>query len=264
MGARHSKTVYLNNTRGRRHRDKKKIFLGVVGLSIVIGAGVAFMPNAYEIKIEDEVVGIVGKKEYIEAALDTVEAQLEQRYSTQVQMEEIDTIKKVRAAKKEMMDPNKLATALREKLGVTLEFQELVIDDEVVGIIESKEMLENLKTELKKRYFDDADVRAEFANEVRLKPVFTTEDQLINLDDLVALCSKREKKLVTYEVQPGDSLWLIANKMGVSTAAIVSVNEGMSETPTLQIGQQLKVEVRVPKLGLNLISLPEETQKEND
>lgn len=256
MGMRRSKTIYLNNRRPSRHRDKKGIVLGVLGISIVVSGAVALMPNAYQITVDNEVIGVVSKKDYIDAALETVEAQLEKQYKTQVQIEEIDEIKKVRAGKKDLIDPNKLPAELRQKLNVTLEFQQLSIDGEVVGVIESKEVMDELKLELKKKYFDDKDVKAEFTNEIKLQPVFTTEEQLISLDDLVDLCSKREKKVVTYEVKPGDSFWKIANSLGVTPANIYSANEGMTESTPLQIGQELKVEVRVPKLGLELIKLP--------
>lgn len=264
MARRNSKTIYLSNSRRRRSpKDKRVIVSMVIGLTAIVGAGVALLPNAYRITENGEVIGVVAKKEYIDTALETVEVQLEKQYKTEVKIDDIDEIKKVRSAKKDLIDPNKLPGFLRESLSIELEFQEFLIDGERVAIVESKESLDELKTQLKKKYFDDTNVRAEFASDVKLKPVFTTEDQLMPMEDLVDLCSKRQKKTVTYEVQPGDSLWGIANKLGCSIPDILKANEGMTDKTPLKIGQELKAEVRVPLLGLELIQLPktEETKE---
>ncbi|MGL4798998.1 MAG: LysM peptidoglycan-binding domain-containing protein [Cellulosilyticaceae bacterium] len=252
-----SKTIYLSNARRyKKPRNKGMIVGAVVGISLVVGVGIALLPNAYRITIDGKEIGAVAKKEYITAALQTVEVQLEQQYKTEVQIEEIDEIKKVRVPNKDLLDPNKLPSYLRESLGITLEFQELHIDGEKVAVIESKEVLEELKTELKKKYFDDETVRAEFTNDVSLKSIYATEKDLTTLDDLVDMCSKRQRRTITYEVQPQDSLWRISNKLGVTITDVLKANEGMTEKTPLKIGQEINVQVRVPLLGLNLIELP--------
>ena len=262
--ARKAKTIYLNNARRRRKFQNKKMVVGVVvGLSLLVGVGVALLPNAYRITVDGEVIGEVAKREYIDEALKTLEVKLEKQYKTEVKMEEVNDIKKVRVAKKDLMDPNKLESALREHLDIELEFQELYVDGEKVAIIESKEALDELKTNLKKKYYDDTSIRADFANEVKLKSIFATEEDLTPMDELVDICTKRQKKIVTYEVQPGDTLSGIAKKLGTTITDILKANEGMTDKTPLKIGQVLSAEVRTPLLGLEIIELPT-TQETGD
>ena len=110
-------------------------------------------------------------------------------------------------------------------------------------------------------YFDDKNVKAEFKNKVKLEEVYTTEDELVDMETLVDLCKKRQRKEVTYTVADGDTLWGIASKLGIDVQSLMDANEGV--TSTLKIGQELKATVRIPVLGLELIEEPaKETNKE--
>ena len=255
---RKSKTIYLNNARRRRNRiNPKAILIGIIGIGVLGGTAFAFLPNAYAVSVKGEVIGYVDKKEYISTALDTVEKQLENKFDTDVHIEGLDELKKVRASQKDMIDPNKLPSYLRESMDVTLKFQKLFVDGKEIAVIESEETLEELKEELKDVYFDDRNVKAEFKNKVKLEEVYTTEEELVDMDTLIDLCKKRQRKEVTYTVVPGDTLWAIANKLNVDVQSLIDENEGV--TSTLKIGQELKATVRIPVLGLELI---EEEQKE--
>lgn len=255
-----SKTIYLSNTKRRRKKITPKAALaGLIGISIVVGGVFALLPNAYQVSVNGEVIGFVSKKEYIDTALKTVEKQLETKYETEVEIEGLDELKRVHAKKKDLIDPNKLPSYLRENMDVTLKFQKLIIDGEEIAIIESPDTLEELKDELKEAYFDDKDVNAKFTNEVKLEEVYTTEDKLVDMDTLVDLCKKRHRKEVTYTVAQGDSLWSIATKFNITVDELLATNKEASTN--LKIGQELKATVRVPVLGMELIK-EEPTSKE--
>lgn len=259
---RKSKTIYLSNTKRRRNRaNPKAILMGIIAIGALGGTAFAFLPNAYAVSVDGEVIGYVDKKEYIDTALQTVEKQLENKYNTEVQIEGLDELKKVHASKKDMIDPNKLPSYLRENMDVTLKFQKLFVDGKEIAVIESEEVLDELKEELKDVYFDDKNVKAEFKNKVKLEEVYTTEDELVDMETLVDLCKKRQRKEVTYTVADGDTLWGIASKLGIDVQSLIDANEGV--TPKLKIGQELKATVRIPVLGLELIEEPaKETNKE--
>ncbi len=256
--ARRSKTIYLNNTRrGRRSHTKKRATAIAISMGTLVALGVALWPNGHRMTEGGEVIGIVAEEAYITEALKTLQVQLEATYETTVKIDPIDEIKRVRVPRKELMDPDQLTSYLRETLAIEIEFQEMSVDGEVVGLVASRGIEETLKTELKRRYFDDTSVRAEFVNDISFKPVFGVEADLIALEELVDICSKRDRKMVTHEVQPGDSLSRIAANLGCSITDILKVNEGMTETTPLKIGQVINAEVRVPLVGLELIILPE-------
>lgn len=246
-------TISFSRARRRKTVSVKAVGASILGLTILTGVALAILPNAYQITIGGEVIAIVDKKEYIEEALNTIEVQLEKDYKTEVKVAEIEDVKKVHASKKELIDPNKLASYLRAELPIEIEFQNLVVDGKVIGVIESEDVLDTLKDELKMKYFRDKEVEAEFVNKMELEPIFTTEDQLTDLEELVDIASERHKEIIEYTVAPGDSLWLIADKLGVNMLDIISQNEGMTEASTLKIGQVINVQIRVPVVGLELI-----------
>lgn len=252
---RRQKTIYLNNSRRRRRRmHPKSILIGIIAVGVIGGTAFAFLPNAYQVSIDGNVIGYVDKKEYINTALQTVEKQLENKYQTEVEMGELDPLKKVHVSKKDMIDPNQLPSHLRENMNVKLKFQKLFVDGKEIAVIESKETLDDLKEALKDVYFDDISVKAEFKNEVKLEEVYTTEDELVDMETLVDLCKKRQRKEVTYTVASGDTLSGIASKLGIDVQTLIDANEGV--TTNLQIGQELKATVRVPVLGLERIEEP--------
>lgn len=250
-----SKTIYLSNAKRRRRRTSPKgILISMVSIGVLAGTIFAFLPNAYIVSVKGETIGFIDKKEYIDTALETVEKQLENKYNTEVHIEGLDELKKVRASKKDLIDPNKLPSYLRDSMAVTLKFQKLFIDGKEIGVIESEKVLEELKEELKEVYFDDRNVKAEFKNEVKLEEVYTSEDELIDLETLVDLCKKRQRQEVTYTVANGDTLWGIATKLNIDVQSLIDANEGV--TSTLRIGQELKATIRVPVLGLELVEEP--------
>lgn len=249
---RRSKTIYLNGKKRRRAKTSPRAILaGLIGISVLAGTAFALLPNAYQVSVKGEIIGYVDKKEYVDTALDTVETQLENKYQTDVQIEGLDELKKVRAKKKDIIDPNKLPSYLRENMEVKLKFQKLIVDGKEIAIIESEKVLDELKEELKEAYFDDKNVKAEFANEVKIEEIYTTEDKLVDMETLLDLCKKRQRKEVTYTVAQGDTLWAIATKLGIDVQSLIDANEGV--TTTLKIGQELKATVRIPVLGLELI-----------
>lgn len=257
-----SKTIYLSSAKRRRSKvTPKGLGLGIVGAGIILGVAFAFLPNAYQVSVGGEVIGVVSKKEYIDTALQTVEKQLETKYKTDVEIEGLDELKRVHAKKKDMIDPNNLPTYLRENMLVMIKFQKLIVDGKEVAIIESPATLDELKDELKEVYFKDKEVNAKFTNDVKLEEVYTTEDKLVDMEKLVDLCKKRQRKEVTYTVQQGDSLWGIASKFNLTVDDLIGSNEGL--TTNLKIGQEIKANVRVPVLGMEIIKEePTDTSKE--
>lgn len=237
----------------------KALFAGLIGISIVAGGVFAFMPNAYQVSVNGETIGFVSKKEYIDTALQTVEKQLETKYNTEVEIEGLDELKRVHVKKKDMIDPNKLPSYLRENMEVTIKFQKLIVDGKEIAIIESPATLEALEEELKEAYFDDKTVNAKFTNEVKLEEIYTTEDKLVDMDTLVDLCKKRQRKEVIYKVAQGDSLWSIANKFNITVDDLLASNK--EATTSLKIGQELKATVRVPVLGMELIKEEPKTEE---
>lgn len=253
------KTIYLSNSRRRKKSFMQKIKLFMIAAVVVGGiAGIvmAFLPNAYQVTVGGKVVGAVKQKSMIETGKEVVVKQLEEQYKTTVKLEEEPVIKKVHAKKKELITPEYLTSYMRANMNFQIELRELVVDDKKVAIIENEAALEDLKKKLEEEYFSEdlAGKKVEFTNKVELKKVFAKESDIVPMDKLVERCATTTEEKVEYEVVPGDTLWGITEKLGVTMLALETSNPGINER--LKIGSKVKATVDVPLLGLKVIEPP--------
>ena len=96
------KVIKLNHAR-KRHKlnlkpDRKIMVLAIV-VAAILGIWLAFRPNAYEISINGKVVGAIKDMKVIEAAKETVIAQLKTEYKSEVKFEDGLELRKYRAKK---------------------------------------------------------------------------------------------------------------------------------------------------------------------
>ncbi|WP_069999251.1 LysM peptidoglycan-binding domain-containing protein [Cellulosilyticum sp. I15G10I2] len=256
------KVIALKPDRRRRRRPRSSS--RIIGLAVVVAIGIGlflgFRPNAYQVMIQGKSIGAIKEKKILDTAKETVAAQLESLYGTEVKFEEEVELKKYRAKKRDYIDPSYLITYMRKNMNVLIAFKEIIVDGKVIGIVASDDDLEVLKESLKKAYYGNKDVEVDFGKKVETKQVFAKEADLINHDLLVEKCTATTPKIVEYEVKSGDSLWLVADKLGVTTENIIKENPKFSESNVLRIGEMIKAKVNEPLLPLVVIE--KDTQEE--
>lgn len=266
------KVIKISDKRrkGKSVRLDNRIMTIAIIVAAVLGVLIAFRPNAYKIIIDGQEVGAVGDKKIIEGAKESVRALLEDRYGTKVQFEdEVNggqelQIKKYRARKKDYIDSTYLISYMREHMNILLKFKEIFVEGEPIGIVASDEEVDELKAELKKKYYGNKEVEVEFGKDVEVKDTFAKETDLIPIDKLVQKCTATTPKSVTYTVQTGDTLSGIASHLGISIDDLVSANQGMTSSTTLRIGDILKAKVHEPLLPLKVVKHEEETSTKDE
>lgn len=268
MNNKRSKTIYLKDAkkRTRRARKAKRSMVILIVIAALAGIVLALLPNAYEVSIAGQKVGVIKRKEYAQKAQETVQLQLEKKYNTQVKLQDTYSLQKVRARKKDFITTDYLASYMRHHMAFTLQLYQMKIDDKVIGIVQSEDILKDLKPELEKAYFKankEETLETEFANKISFEPVFAKEQEVLSLDKLVEKCTDTSKKQVTYTVVAGDSLYGIANKLNITLVKLLKYNEGLTESTLLKIGMKFQAEVDVPVLALNKIEKQAAEQKEN-
>lgn len=242
--------------------DKRKMIIAGV-IAAIIGIALAFMPNAYEISINGEVIGAIKELKVIEAAKDTVITQLKSEYQSDVKFEDDLELRKYRASKRDYIDPTYLISRMRNSMEILVGFKELYVEDEAIGILASSDQLDVLKDELKKKYYGDKEVKVAFGKKVELKDVFAKEADLIAMEKLVQKCSATTPKSIEYEVQTGDTLSGIASKYNTTVDGIIAANPEFTDKVVLRIGQKIKVNVNEPLLPLTIEQeIKEETTEE--
>ena len=262
-----NKVIKLNQARRKYKLNfqlDKKIMVIAIMVAAILGAWLAFRPNAYQISINGEVVGAIKDMKVIEAAKETVIAQLRTQYKSDVKFDDGLELKKYRAKKRDYIDPTYLVARMRSDMQILVAFKELYVDKEPVGIIASEDELVTLKDELKKKYYGTKDVKVEFGKEVEVKEVFAKENELISIDKLVQKCAITTPKSIEYEIQSGDTLSGIANKYSTSIDSIIAANPEFTDKVVLRIGQIIKVNTNEPLLPLQVINDSEEVNSDKE
>lgn len=91
----------------------------------------------------------------------------------------------------------------------------------------------------------------EFDKEIQIAKVNVAKEDIVSVDEAVALLNKTNEEPETYEVEQGDVPSIIANKNDMKLSELYKLNEGLEENPTkLQIGESLIVMKPTPVLSV--------------
>ncbi len=254
-GRRSKKVIKISDRRRKGHtvRVDNHMIRIAVAVGIVIGILLTFMPNAYQITIDGTVVGAIKDKKVIEHAKETVEAQLKSEYGTNIQFEDDLVLKRYKANKKDYIQPEYLVSYMRNSMGILIEFKEILVDGESVGIVATDKEVEALKAALKEKYYGDSDVEVEFGKDVKIVNTFAKESDLTSIERLVEICSATTPKSVTYTVKSGDTLYGIALSLGITVDNLKSANPQMNDKTVLSIGDELNANIYEPLLPLRIV-----------
>lgn len=100
-----------------------------------------------------------------------------------------------------------------------------------------------------------------FAETIVVTPTDVTADKITTVSDALADITKQTEEKTIYEVVAGDCLSKIAAKYDLSTQQLINLNEGLTETSIIGIGDEIVVTVPTPELSV--ISSEEMTYEES-
>ena len=101
----------------------------------------------------------------------------------------------------------------------------------------------------------------DFTEKVEIAEAYVSADQITPTDEAIEMVTKETAKNTVYEVQPGDTLSVIANSNGLYVADVLALNEGLSESTVLHPGDQIIITVPEPELTVTTV---EEATYEED
>lgn len=100
-----------------------------------------------------------------------------------------------------------------------------------------------------------------FSEKVEIAEAYVSQDQITPVEEAIDLVTKDTEKNQVYEVQPGDTLSVIANSHDLRVKDVLALNEGLSDSTVLQIGDEIVITVPEPELSVVTV---EETTYEED
>lgn len=101
----------------------------------------------------------------------------------------------------------------------------------------------------------------DFFEKVEIAEAYIDADQLTDLSEAVDSVTREKEKNQTYEVQPGDTLSVIANSRGYLVDEVLALNPELTRDTTLHIGDEIIISIPEPELSV--ISTAQSTYEED-
>ena len=89
-----------------------------------------------------------------------------------------------------------------------------------------------------------------FGEKVEISEAYVSTELITSPEEAADQITKESEKNEIYEVQPGDTLSTIANGHGLYVKDVLALNEGLTETTMLHIGDEIIITVPQPELTL--------------
>jgi len=260
-----NKNIYKNL--GRRTQQQNLLIIVSVVAAIIVGIFLVTRPNAYEVKLGEEVLGIVKGESVPEEALEVVAATLRDKYKTDVRMIMEPEITPVRASKKKQVTADYLISQIKKNVEYEIRMVEFIVDGQSQGIFKSKaeidELIQRIIDNNMPEEIKDTNhiVEAKLDAQVDYKDVYVKEDKLSDPEEVYNKLTKTREEGEVYTLESGDNLSIVASKNNISIEELLKLNPGMTESTVLQIGQELNVKINKPEVSIKIV---EEYKKEEE
>lgn len=97
---------------------------------------------------------------------------------------------------------------------------------------------------------EDGILSVEFQEQIEVVETYASRALLSDVQTAYEGITKEQENNEIYEVQSGDCLSIIADKYGMTTSELLSINEGLEEDSNILIGDQIVVMVPKPELSV--------------
>lgn len=245
-------------------KGKRIVILVATIVAIMIGVILVTRPNAYEVKVGEEVLGIVKGEQVPKESLDVVIASLKDKYKAEVRVVNEPVVNPVHVSRKKLVTPDYLITQIKQRVKCEIQMIEFVVDGQSKGVFKNKEEVDKLIQKIIDKYIpqDIKEIKtAKLDANVDYKNIYVTEDQLSDPEKVYEELTKTKEEGKLYTLVSGDNLWAIAEKNDMKIDEIIAINPGITEQTVLQIGQELNVKIDKPEVSVRII---EEFKKEEE
>ena len=91
----------------------------------------------------------------------------------------------------------------------------------------------------------------DFNEEVTVRNIYIEKEKILTAEQTKEALLDERVETVTYELKEGDNIWDIAVKNGTTMDRILEMNPQIEDEKTMQIGEQINVEVSKPILSIS-------------
>lgn len=226
-------------------------------LSSTIGVAV-YQENgkAYEVKVDKEVVGVVGSKSSIDRVLESIEDEKSTEYKKEVVLDEGIEIEEVKAEKSELIKPEELKSKLEEKVAALVDAFDIVIEGEAVVSVSSQEeadkVMESLKSRNMEKYGTENTKEAKIVQNMEPKASKVEIGQLKKVEEAVEIIETGGVEVIEHEMKPGENFWTISKEYNTTSEEIEAANPDKNPTK-VRDGEIVKINSPKPYITIELV-----------
>lgn len=196
--------------------------------------------RSYTVKINEYTVNLAGKDEvhsFLQAAVEKYDSEGMFEVSLEADCERELNVLTARVVSKEEKEQEKQSEAVM-CAGIFETLEEFFADIEPAGEKEFED-------------FDLGLVSLTFDDKVEIVESYLGQEELMPLDAAIEEVTKEQEANQVYEVQPGDSLSLIALEHDLPMEKIIAMNENIeSENSVIRVGEEIIITIPEPELSM--------------
>lgn len=253
---------FLRDKKEKIGTKAKKKTIGIamastILLSSTIGVAVyQESTKAYEVKVGEEVVGVVSKKASIDNVISSIEVEKSSEYEKEVKLEEVIEVVEVKAVKSDITEPEEIKTKLEEKVAVISDACDIVIDGEqIVSTNSEKEankVIEELKARNRESYGTEHTVEARIAQNIETKISKVDISEIESVEEAVEKIETGGVEVIEHQMKVGENYWSIAKDYNTTSSEIEAANPDKDPTK-IRDGEIIKINSPKPYITVELV-----------
>lgn len=239
--------------------NKKKYLGGAVALvslilclTLVTSFWMEGTLAAYEIQLDDKVLGVVRNEEAFWEAYNAVKEEVENTYQQEMVDPENITFNQVKADDTKITEEANMIKNIKSILNFQVKSVALVVDGKEVLLVKDRKTAEEILENIKAPFLNQEGTKYEeikFSEVVELVDKVTEAGMIKTKEDAVNYIIKGTDEEKIHEVASGESTWTIASKYNLSVEDIVKANPDMNPD-RLKIGQKISLVVPKPFISV--------------
>lgn len=238
---------------------KKYILFGIIGILIVSVAYMLFRKNGTEVFVAEESFGVLTGTNYTaEQLIETIETQLAGIVGTEVRLNEEITTKAIHISnsrKKDVSQLDYLIPKIRNAVTYKVNGAVLYIDGGKALVVTSQETADSVLKQIQDSYLPETEnaSSASWEETINIEMEFVDSDEILSAEEALKILQSTTTVTTTYTVKSGDSAYRIASEYDTTIEEIFSLNDGMSISTPIVVGQIINVPIQKPRISVKTV-----------
>ncbi|MDD2447472.1 MAG: M23 family metallopeptidase [Tissierellia bacterium] len=226
---------------------KRLLAVFMIAVMIVLGY-TAYKTNeintrAFEVYLEEELIGVVRTQEEALNIIDEIENKLSNTYSAECVLDKDLNFVDTHAKDDELVSNKELKDFISSKLDFLVAGYAISIDGQDAGILKTKEEAEEIVDLMKSQYINDTEgelLEVGFLEEIEINKDEVPLNSLTSKEDLFQYINLGADEIKTHVVEVGESFWTIAMMYDMSLDDLIEANPDKNPEK-LQIADEVKL-----------------------